>query len=638
MNKSSEEVCGNALIVRNLETLRSKAAALPLSPGVYIMLDQNESIIYIGKSRYLRDRVSQYFHGSHDIKTERMAASVADFRFIACDTEMEALALENALIKQHKPKYNIRLKDAKSYPYIKLSLGEEYPRLSMTRTRLDDGAAYFGPYSGTSVVYSVIATLERALGIPSCSRKFPRDIGKERPCVYRQIGRCIGVCAGDVSHEEYMEMIKSAEAMLKGGLRSAISKLEERMNYCADELLFEEAARCRDSIEALRKVGEKQKTVGEPDLECDVIAMSSFEGKDCGAILYIRGGMISDSDYFVFGSDEIIGGFSSPSTAPDDELPLISFITALYREREYIPREIWLGFDVSEHDLALLTDFFKSRAAHAVKIKIPVRGNAKQLCLMAQRDAVHHAELEARERDKSERLLFSLARQLSLEVVPERIEVWDISNLGSEHITAGMIVAEDGKLKKSDYRVFKINSLDQPDDYAAMREAVLRRMEHISSQDDASFSSIPDLILLDGGEAHVGVIKRALSEHGYDIPVFGMVKDSHHKTRTLTTDAAELSIARDGEVFRFIYSLQEEVHRFTVSRMSGAKRKTLRTSSLEKIDGIGPTKAKKLLTRFKTLSAIRAASLSELAATDGISSKDAQNIISHFSAAETNKP
>ncbi len=624
------------LIERDIETLRSKAAALPHSPGVYIMLDRCGSIIYIGKSRYLRDRVSQYFHGSHDIKTERMASSVADFRFIACDTEMEALALENSLIKQHKPKYNIRLKDAKSYPYIKLSLGEPYPRLSMTRTRLDDGAEYFGPYSSTSVVYSVIATLERALGIPSCSRKFPRDIGKERPCIYKQIGRCVGVCAGDVSHDEYMEIIKSAVAMLKGGWRSAISKLEERMNYCAEELLFEEAARCRDSIEALRKVGEKQKTVGAPELECDVIAMSSFEGRDCGAILYIRGGMISDSDYFIFGSDEITGGFAGSGEpcviaeqTAEDELPIISFITALYREREYIPREIWLGFDISPSDLALLSEFFKSRAHRSVKVKIPMRGDAGQLCLMAKRDAVHHAELEARERDKSERLLFSLARQLSLEVLPERIEVWDISNLGSEHITAGMIVAENGKLKKSDYRVFRIDFLDQPDDYAAMREAVLRRMSHIGG-DDAGFSAPPDLILLDGGEAHVGVIKRALAERGYDIPVFGMVKDSHHKTRTLTTESAELSIARDGEVFRFIYSLQEEVHRFTVSKMSGAKRKTLRTSSLEKIDGIGPTKAKKLLAHFKSITAIRAASKEELTAISGISERDAENIVAYF--------
>ncbi len=606
-----------------LEYLRHKASLLPRSPGVYIMEDKNGHVIYVGKSRALRNRVSQYFHGSHDIKTEKMASRVCDFRYITCDSEMEALVLENNLIKQYTPKYNILLKDAKSYPYIKIT-DEEYPRVVMTRKRDSDGQ-YFGPYSGSATVYNVIATLEKTLGLPSCKRKFPEDIGKSRPCVYRQIGRCCGVCAGDVSREEYGEIIKNAAKLLRGDTAGVEKDLLSRMAEAAEAERFEEAARCRDSVTALRKLSEKQKTQLSPDTECDIIAFATHEGCDCAALLNIRGGMICDSEYFMFGADEITGVENA-----DEESPFCAFIVNLYRYRDTVPREVLLSFEMPDGDLAVTEQFLTEKAGRKVTVRTPVRGEARKLCLMAQRDAVRHSETRRRRDDTDERILTTLARLLSLEVVPERIEAYDISNLGSEHITAGMIVTDGCKLKKSDYRYFRIRSIDAPDDYAAMRETLSRRLSHLNDGGDSSLATAPDLILLDGGAGHVSVVRELLREMDVDIPVFGMVKDDHHKTRTVVSDTDEVSIAREAEVFRFVYKLQEEVHRFTVSRMSEAKSKTLKTSSLEKIPGIGPAKASKLLRHFGTLAKLREASADEIETAPGVSKKDAAAVYEYF--------
>lgn len=613
-----------------LEYLRRKASLLPRSPGVYIMEDRDGHVIYVGKSRALKNRVSQYFHGSHDIKTSKMASKVCDFRYITCDSEMEALVLENNLIKQYTPKYNILLKDSKSYPYIKIT-DDEYPRILMTRKRGSDGM-YFGPYSGTSTVYSVISTLEKTLGLPSCKRKFPEDIGKARPCVYRQIGRCCGVCAGDVSREEYGEIIKNAAKLLKGDTAGVEKALFRQMTEAAEAERFEEAARCRDSINALKKLSEKQKTQLSPDTECDIIALATHEGCDCAAVINIRGGMICDSEYFMFGADEITGVGED-----GEESPFCAFIVNLYRYKEAIPREILLSFNMPEGDVEITQQFLSEKAGRKITVRTPVRGEARKLCLMAQRDAVRHSETRRRRNDTDERMLATLAKLLSLEVVPERIEAYDISNLGKEHITAGMIVAENGKLRRSDYRYFRIRGNEAPDDYAAMREALFRRLSHINDGGDRSLATAPDLILLDGGAAHVSVIRELTRQMGIDIPVFGMVKDSHHKTRTVVSDTSEVSIAREAEVFRFVYKLQEEVHRFTVSRMTEAKSKTLKTSSLEKIQGIGPAKAKKLLGHFGTLQKLKSADKSEIEKAPGISERDAEAVYAYFHEKDSKK-
>lgn len=607
-----------------IEYLRKKAALLPKTPGVYIMENREGKVIYVGKSRALKNRVSSYFHGSHNVKTDKMVSHVADFRYITCDTEMEALVLENNLIKQYTPKYNILLKDAKSYPYIKVTTHEDYPRVVMTRKRSEKGT-FFGPYSGAGTVSTVIGTIERTLGLPSCKKKFPEDIGKGRPCVYRQIGRCCGLCAGDVSRDEYGELIKCAIQLLRGNTEEVEASLIKRMMEAAEDERFEEAARCRDSIQALKKLGEKQKTQLSPDTECDIVALSSHEGCDCAAVIYIRGGMICDSEYFMFGADEITGADND-----EGESPFVSFLVNLYCAREYIPKEILLSFEMSEEDKSAVSQYLSDRAGHKVSLRTPQRGEGRKLCLMAERDAVEHSRTRRKREDTDEKLLVSLATALGLEVVPERIEAYDISNLGSEHITAGMIVSEKAKLKKSDYRYFRIRGNDAPDDYGAMRETITRRLSHLCDENDSSFSKMPDLILLDGGATHVGVVREIMRDAGYDIPVFGMVKDDHHKTRTLVTDTEELSIARDPELFRFIYKLQEEVHRFTVARMTDAKRKTMKTSSLEKIKGIGPAKAKKLLTTFGTVTALKEATAGEIRERAKVSEKEAEAVYAYF--------
>lgn len=625
------------LISKNIELLREKSAALPRTPGVYIMQNENGHVIYVGKSRSLRDRVSQYFHGSHDTKTSQMAASVYDFRFITCDTEMEALALENSLIKQYTPKYNIKLKDAKSYPYIRIGIKSQYPRITMTRTRLPDGALYFGPYSSTYTVFTAIAQLERTLGIPSCKRRFPEDIGKDRPCIYYQIGRCMGVCTGNVSQLEYRETIERAAEILRGGTREVIAALTKKMLRASDELEFEEAARCRDSIEALRKLGERQKAVGDPTTECDVIGLHlvKFDGddvrfRDCATVFYIRSGYITDSEHFVFGRDEItLSSEIAENTDEDGDSPLSSFVMSLYQSREYIPSEIFLSFELPEHDRLLLSDYLSEKADRRVAVKTPKKGASKYLCAMAVKDASDHSANYVKHESDREKTLVTLAQLLCLEVVPERIEAYDISNLGDEHITAGMVCAVDGKLRKSEYRSFNIKSTDSQDDYASMTEAISRRLSHIG-EENGSMSICPDLILLDGGKGHVSVIKELLRNEGYDIPVFGMVKDEHHKTRTLTDEENELNIARHPDVFRLIYEIQEEVHRYTVGRMTGAKRKTLKTSSLEKIHGIGPAKSKLLLSHFGSLTALKNASEADIAEVNGISKTDAENIYNYF--------
>ena len=606
-----------------LEYLRKKANSLPRSPGIYIMKDKAGKVIYVGKSRSLKDRVSQYFHLSSDanIKTRRMVSQVNDFDTVFCDTEIEALALENVKIKQYTPKYNILLKDSKSYPYIKLTMNEEYPRISMTRKRLADGAKYFGPYSGASVVYNVIGILERSLNIPMCKRIFPRDIGKERPCIYKQIGRCVAPCDNSISREDYYEVMKCAEDVLRGNIKKAVSSLEEQMISFAENEKFEDAARCRDGIESLKRLKDTQKVVGAPDDEYDVIAVYSDELCACISVFYVRSGIISDSDNFIFGANEI--------TSDSGYEYMSSFLTELYSKREYIPQDILLAFEFDESELTLVQEYIRDLAKRAVKIKIPQKGEMKKLCSMVELNAKEQATQYKKKMENDNKILAKLAQLLGLSKIPDRIEAYDISNLGNEHITAGMIVAENGSLKKSDYRVFKIKYQDCADDYGAMTEVILRRLSHLDDE-KGSFSNMPDLILLDGGMTHVSVVKRALSENGIYIPVFGMVKDEHHKTRTIVTEDKEVSIAKEQAVFVFVYKLQEEVHRFTVSKMDSAKRKTLKRSSLENIDGIGAKKAKLVMNHFKTITRLKEASIEEISSVKGIGAKDAEKIFEYL--------
>ena len=599
--------------------LLEKANALPLRPGVYIMKNAAGSVIYVGKSRKLKNRVSQYFQNSEkNIKTGNMVRQVKDFDYYVCDTEIEALSLENTLIKQYSPKYNIRLKDAKSYPYIKISEGE-YPRLLMTRKRENDKGKYFGPYSGTSTVYSVINTLSAVLGLPTCKRSFPKDIGRERPCLYYQLKKCCGVCTGAVGVEEYAEKIKYATEVLRGNTSAVKRELEEKMLEAAESERFEVAAKYRDTLMALDRLGQKQKVVASPDAEHDIIALYTDEVCSCISVFYIRNGAVSDKAEFVFGKDRIV-----------DESNIAAFITELYRVREYIPKSILLSFELDEDENELISGYLSELAGRKVSLRTPERGDMKTLCDMVRDNASERAREYRESAEKDERVLLRLMEILGLEFYPDRIEAYDISNLGQEHITAGMIVCEDGKLKRSDYRSFKIKSVTEgTDDYASMREALSRRFAHLEDE-DGSFSNLPDLILLDGGRGHVSVARELLGEMGIEVPVFGMVKDDFHKTRALCTENEEISIARENSLFVFIYKLQEEVHRYTVSKMSAAKSKTLTKSSLTKIKGIGDAKAKALLKALGGYTAVKGADVETLAAVKGISRADAENIVEYF--------
>ncbi|MBQ9428505.1 MAG: excinuclease ABC subunit UvrC [Clostridia bacterium] len=599
--------------------LLEKANSLPLRPGVYIMKNASGAVIYVGKSRKLKNRVSQYFQNSEkNIKTAKMVASVFDFDFYLCDTEMEALTLENVLIKEYSPKYNICLKDSKSYPYIKVTVGEEYPRLVFTRTRGADRAKYFGPYSGASIAYNIIDTLSKSLGLPTCKHRFPRDIGKVRPCVYSQIGRCMGVCKPDCQKEQYDAAIAAALRILGGDFAAAKEELTARMHRMAETENFEAAAKCRDCIRALDRIAERQKVVASPNADQDVLAFYSDEKCSVISVFFIRGGMLVDKTEFVFSADEIVCA---------EDLP--TFLCGFYSARAYIPREIVLADAADAESLAALEELLSQKAGRRVHILLPKRGELKKLCEMVRDNAAEKAAKFADAAERDHKTLQTLAGLLGLKEPPRRIEAYDISNLGAEHITAGMVVMENGRFKKKDYRTFSIRTTEGIDDYGAMREALARRIAHLADE-NGGFSAKPDLILLDGGTGHVRAVRQLFSEIGVDIPVYGMVKDEHHKTRVLTDGERDIGIARQQSVFVLIYGLQEEVHRYAVGRMTGAKRKTLRRSILEDISGIGPAKAKKYLKLAGTLSVLKTADLSQMAAL-GIPYADAKKITEYFS-------
>ena len=603
--------------------LLEKANTLPMRPGVYIMKNAAGSVIYVGKAKKLKNRVTQYFrNGDKNTKTAMMVSMVRDFEYYLCDTEIEALTLENTLIKQYTPKYNIRLKDAKSYPYIKIT-NEEYPRLVMTRKRDDDKCKYFGPYSGTSTVFSVINTLSAALGLPTCKRKFPKDIGKERPCLYYQINRCVGVCTGNIGRDEYMQKINHASDILRGKTAGVRRELTDKMIEYADDEKYELAAKCRDTIEALERLSQKQKVVASPGAEYDIIGLHTDDVSSAICVFYIRDGALIDRSEYAFGADSIL-----------DEENISAFICEHYRVREYIPREILLSFKLDDEERELVANYLSSLCGRKVSLRSPERGDMKTLSDMARDNACERAKIYKMQTEKDESVLMRLAHLLRLESYPERIECYDISNIGKEHITAGMIVTEGTSFKKSDYRYFKIKTVEgKTDDYASMREALSRRFAHLED-DEGSFAEYPDLILLDGGRAHVSVVREILSDMGLDVPVFGMVKDDYHKTRALCSDSEEISIAKENALFMFIYKLQEEVHRFTVSRMDSAKRKTMTKSTLTNIKGIGESKARALMSHFGSITAIKNAKVDELLKVKGISQANACSIIEYYKKKE----
>ena len=607
---------------KRLAELLDKANGLPTTAGVYIMKDKIGTVIYVGKSRKLKNRVSQYFQNSKkNFKTAKMVSAAEDFEFILCKNEIEALSLENTLIKKYSPKYNIKLKDAKSYPYIKIT-DEEYPKIVFTRTRLSDKGKYYGPFSGTSTAYSILDILHKFLGIPNCKQKFPQEIGKQRPCLYYQIGQCCGLCTGDFSKEDYLSLINCASNILKGNINSATSILEEKMMNFAENENFEAAAKCRDTIKALKSLNEKQNVVASPDTNADIFGFYGDDVAACMSVMYIRNGIVSDKTDFVFNNEAIT-----------DSEALGAFLIEHYIDKEYIPKNIILSFELNDEDILAIEDFLFEKYNRKINIRKAERGSFRELADVVKENATEKIRQLKLQNQKDETVLISLAQLLALESIPERIEAYDISNLGSENITAGMVVYKNGHPSKNDYRLFSIKSVvGSPDDYASMREAIRRRIKHLKEDTSSSFAEYPDLMLIDGGKGHVSVVKEVLREENVDIPVFGMVKDEFHKTRSLCTEEDEINIAREQAIFMLIYRMQEEVHRFTVDKVMKAKRSSLTHSSLEKIDGIGPAKAKKLLQALGSFTAVKKASEEELTKVKGISKADASKIYQYFNS------
>ncbi len=600
-----------------LERLRDKANSLPLTPGVYIMKNAEDKVIYVGKSKKLKNRVTSYFTGTgHTPKTAQMVSRVHDFDYIVCATEIEALTLENVLIKKHSPRYNIKLKDAKSYPYIKVT-AEPYPKLLVTRERRSDRGRYFGPYRSSESAHTALDTVMKIFALPTCKRSFPRDIGKERPCIYKDMGRCIAPCAGGVAAEEYSRLVRCAEWVLSGNSKETKATLVAEMESASEALEFERAAALRDSIAALDRLSEKQKVVADSKVNRDVFAVHISDTEGALSVLSIREGALINKQEFILSAED--------AASSDD---VISLIADYYDGTGNVPREIMLDFPLSEDDASLLSEYLSVNTKHRVAVRFPERGEGRALCDMAARNAAEAAKQHRLEGEREDKSLRRLTELLGLSETPRRIEAYDISNIGNENIVASMVVYKDGKLKRSDYRIFNIKTTDGADDYGSMREALRRRLSHVGDG-SASLGEMPDILLIDGGAAHVGVAREVAAEMSVELPIYGMVKDDFHKTRALTDGASDIAIARELNVYALIYKLQEEAHRFAVKNSQGGKLRTMTHSSLEKIKGIGAKKAKFLLSKM-TLAEIRNADEATLAAIDGISERDAHEIYEYF--------
>lgn len=600
------------------EQLFEKAKLLPLTPGVYLMHNKAGTVIYVGKSKALRNRVSSYFNPSvpHFGKTEKMINSVDDFEVYHTATELEALLQENAFIKQFMPHYNIKLKDSEAYPYIRLS-AEPYPRLSLVYTRKSDKDRYFGPFSSAHVAKAIVTTANKTFGLPTCNREFPKEIGKARPCLDYHIGQCCGVCIkGQVSEAEYKQLADSAAGFLKGDYAGLIRNMTASMLDASEKEQYERAAAFRDRIEAVKRLGDKQQIVGDPELDADVIGVYADDLGSAVVLLFIRGGAITDRDSFFFGADELM-----------DAPALECFLQRYYELRGFVPKKVCVSMELPEEETELLTAWLSGKAGGTVHLYTPKRGELKALTDRACENASGLMLHKRAEDEKHNKFLLSFASLLQLEVVPDRIESYDVSNSGDDYISCGMIVLENGRFAKRKYRSFNLKNQPGQSDVGSLTETLSRRFSHDTSEAGWEY---PDLILMDGGIPQVHAAQAVLAEKGLNIPVFGMIKDEHHKTRTLTDGEGELSIAKRQDVFVFLYKIQEEVHRYALSRMDVRRRKAVKQSSLVTVKGIGEKKAQTLLAHFGSFEKLKAATKEELLAVSGINEETADNLLAHF--------
>ncbi len=600
--------------------LRKKAMALPLLPGVYIMRDKSNEIIYIGKAKALKNRVSQYFgsQNNHAEKVRRMVENVDRFEYIITDSEFEALILECSLIKQHTPKYNILLKDDKGYSYIRVSSGD-WAKLSYVLQKQDDGATYIGPYKSSYYVKTAVEEANKIFMLPTCNRRFPQDFRKARPCLNYHIKQCMAPCTGRVKLRDYRESLEQALDFLKGGSSNSIKQLTAQMEEAAEKLEFERAARIRDKIAAVRRMGDKQKVVANKVLDEDIIASFSDSGKTCFQVFRFEGGRLFDRESFIVDSGE-----------SDTE----EFLLRYYTMRTDVPKNIAL--DREFESIAEIARWLSEKRGSKVNVTVPQRGEQAQLVNMCRSNA---AEALAQQKGATVReygVLEELKEALGLDALPEYIESYDISNLNGTENVAGMIVYQNGRSLKSAYRKFKIKGFEGQDDYASMAEVLTRRFEEYYKEKESGegFGRLPDLILLDGGRGQVRAVQEVLDRMKISVPLFGMVKDDKHRTRAVTGDGGEISIQSKRQLFTFLSKMQDEVHRFAIGYHHSRRSKNTFKSSLTGIEGIGEVRAKALLKYFRTVDNISKADLAELEAAPKMTKDSALAVYRYFHAEE----
>ena len=598
--------------------LRRKAMALPLTPGVYIMKNKDKKIIYIGKAKALKNRVSSYFgsHSNHSLKVIRMVENVDDFDYILCDTEFEALVLECSLIKQHMPKYNILLKDDKGYNYIKITK-EEFPRISECKQMDDDNATYIGPFISNFSVKNAVEETLKIFKLPTCNKKFPRDYNKSRPCLNGFMGNCCALCNGRISKEEYVASVEDAVAFLKGGSAAAVREMTAKMQEYSEKLEFEKAAKLRDRIKAIKNLDEKQKVVSINVPEEDVFALVNSTKKACFNVIRFQNGKLTDSEHWLI--DSI------------DDLPQarLELIERYYSMRDRVPSRIAVDGEIADEEL--LHQYLESLRKKKVELIHPQKGEHLAIVNLCIKNANEHLAQNQGRLGREMAALEELGNLLGLTKAPEYIESYDISHTFGADNVAGMVVYHNGRPMKKAYKRFSIKGFDGQNDVGSMNEVLTRRFKHYyEDDDDSTFKILPDLILLDGGQPQVNAVLPVIRQMKLDVPVFGMVKDNKHRTRAIAYDGGEIEINSHRAAFTLVSSIQEEVHRFAITYHHKKHQKSSFSTSLTNINGIGDKKAKALLKHFKTISAIKSSSVDDLLQVKGISEKNAQDIVSYY--------
>ena len=608
---------------------------LPASPGVYIMHDAHDDIIYVGKAVILKNRVRQYFQSSrnHTPKIRRMVSQVARFEYIVTDSEMEALVLECNLIKQHRPKYNTMLKDDKTYPYIKVTVGEDFPRILLVRSMKKDKARYFGPYTSAQSVRDTIDLVQKIYMLRNCSRNLPRDIGKERPCLYYHMGQCEAPCKGGVSKEAYAGHVKDAIHFLGGNFEPVISMLTEKMMAASAELDFEKAASFRDLLASVKQIDQKQKITSAEQDDKDVIAFAREKDDAVVQVFFIRGGKLIGREHFYLSGVE-----------NEDEAGILSaFVKQYYASAPFVPATLMLQYMPEDADL--ISQWLSGVKGHKVSLKVPLRGQKERLVELAAQNALLVLQKD-RDRIKMEEArtvgaVRELSNMLDMAAGIRRMEAFDISNISGVETVGSMIVYEDGRPKRNAYRKFKIRTVKGQDDYKCMEEVLTRRFTHgleeaaaaadpEAPRPSAGFSDFPDVLMMDGGKGQVNVALRVLDNLRLDIPVCGMVKDDHHRTRGLYFRGQELPIDRHSELFKLITRMQDEAHRFAIEYHRQLRSRDQVRSVLDEIKGIGPARRKALMKHFGDIERIRSASVEELMAAETMNLKSAQSVYEYF--------